>query len=130
MVDYRVYKPNLYCEQYLHEADSFKGRVALTCCRAGVSGLRVDTGRWEYVYVAAGKKIRLPRISRTCLLCGRGVEDVKHVLCACPEYANANVCACPVYANERKTLHKASVDDENDTSDLSMEGQITHVVLV
>ena len=36
LADYRVYKPHLDCEQYLHEADSFKGRVALTCCRAGV----------------------------------------------------------------------------------------------
>ena len=87
----------------------------MTCCRAGVSGLRVDTGRWEYVYVAAGKKIRLPRISRTCLLCGRGVEDVKHVL-----------CACPVYANERKILLKACEDDETDTSGIIVEGQVTN----
>ena len=55
--------------------------------------MRMDTARWEYVYVAAGKKFGYQEnLEHVC--CG-GVEDVKHVL-----------CACPVYANERKTLLK------------------------
>ena len=78
-------------------------------------GIGQVSGGIRHVYLAAGKKIRLPRISRTCLLCGRGVEDVKHVL-----------CACPVYANERKILLKACEDDETDTSDIIVEGQVTN----
>ena len=49
------------------------------------------------------------------MLCGRGVEDVKHVL-----------CDCPVYVNERKTLVKACAADESDTSDINLDGQITN----
>ena len=81
------------------------GRVALTCCRAGVSGLRVDTGRWEYVHLGGG---------RICLLCGSAVEDVKHL-----------VLDCPVYQEERDRMICDIASHIKDAADIVVDGVIT-----
>ena len=110
--DYRRMKKNLQCEEYVLQQTMSKGRVALTRLRADVSGLRVDTGRWEYMNVD-GKHQRLPRSMRTCMLCAAAVEDAKHLL-----------CHCPVYKNERQTLLQDCVENIDDIAHIVQDGAI------
>ena len=82
---YAHVKKILEYEDYLDHPD-VEGRRILLGMRSGTNGLRVDTGRWEFV-VVLGKKTRLPRSLRVCQVCFDGVEDEMHFVLDCPGYA-------------------------------------------
>jgi hypothetical protein len=81
---YMRWKTELKYEEYLNYRDS-GARRALTCLRSSSHTLRVETGRWEYMWVD-GARVRLQRAERRCRLCCGGVEDEEHFLLTCPRF--------------------------------------------
>ena len=66
----------------MHVSD-WRKRSLLTRFRAGVSPLRIETGRYE----ANGSGTRgIPAHDRICLCCGLGVESELHMFIDCPLY--------------------------------------------
>ena len=52
--------------------------------RAGVSLLRIETGRYES---NGSGTSGIPVHERICLCCNMGIEDERHFICDCPVYS-------------------------------------------
>lgn len=79
---YRLFKSNYCTEKYLSITMPGKYRSAYAKFRAGVAPIKIETGRYEGIDVN----------ERFCFNCRKNdlniIEDEKHVLLECPEYAD------------------------------------------
>ena len=110
--EYRSWKACLDFEEFLLDTNRIYvvdyGRRQLIRFRGGVSGLRVDTERWEN---CGSKRMVLPRSSRKCLLCYSGVEDARHVLKDCDAYDAERKSLIRDVVTAGKSLENIVVDD-------------------
>jgi hypothetical protein len=83
---YRLLKCELKCERYLLRSDGEKSVYDLFKLRCGTNVLRIETGRYERITDANGKKVKKPEALRTCLFCLNGVETEVHFLLDCPVF--------------------------------------------
>ena len=82
---YARFKGTWRLEPYLINTDCRGRRVLESKFRAGVSQLRIETGRYECVNGKRG----LPADQRVCKCCGDGiVEDEEHFMMTCPLYSS------------------------------------------
>ena len=75
---YKLFKQDFETELYLSKTVPYRYRRAFAKFRCGVAPLRIETGRYE------NKELN----ERVCFICNNEIEDEKHVLLACPLYAD------------------------------------------
>ena len=80
------------CAAYVDAIRERPRREALAQLRTGSHWLAEETGRWQ--------QPRVPHEQRICPYCRSGVEDVAHVLFACPLYAPLRVRFADLFSQE------------------------------